>query len=252
MTLLRVTEIGKSYGDHAVLRDVSLEAEQGTVLALIGPSGSGKSTLLKCLNGLTPIDAGRIDVAGHVVTSETSDASLVALRRDVGLIFQQFHLWPHKTALANIMEAPMGVRGFRQENAEEQAMALLRRFGLEGKADAYPSTLSGGQQQRVAVARALAMEPSVLLLDEVTSALDPELAWEMRGVIRDVAREGNRAMVLVTHDLFLARDIADEVLFLDEGRVLERGAPDVLFRNPQHERLQRFLERCEVGGGGVR
>ena len=241
--ILSVTGLTKRYGDTTVLRDIAFTAEPGRVTAVIGQSGSGKTTLLKCLNGLACIDAGSIEIAGHRIAPDMpGDAS--ALRRDVGMIFQQFHLWPHKTVLENIIEGPVLVRGLTRDAAVEQAAGFLQRLGLADKADAYPLTLSGGQQQRVAVARAMAIKPTVLLLDEVTSALDPELTWEMRQTIRSLAQDKKQTMVLVTHDIALARDIADDMLFLDRGEILERGTPSAILINPTHPRLREFLAHC--------
>ena len=231
--LLQVEHLHKAYGDHVVLVDVSLEVERGEVIVIIGPSGCGKSTLLRCLNALEPIQGGKVSVAGKSV--DGSERDLVELRQKVGMVFQSYDLFPHVTVLDNITLAPMKARGMAREAAEAQARALLERVGLAEKADSYPRQLSGGQKQRVAIARALAMEPEILLLDEVTAALD---------IILDLAREG-KTMLIVTHEMQFARTVADRVLFFDGGGIVEQDIPERFFAHPSTERAQRFLNTFE-------
>ena len=237
--LLQVEHLHKAYGDHVVLDDVSLEVERGEVIVIIGPSGCGKSTFLRCLNALEPIQGGKVSVAGKSV--DGSERDLVELRQKVGMVFQSYDLFPHMTVLDNITLAPMKARGMARETAETQAQALLERVGLAEKADSYPRQLSGGQKQRVAIARALAMEPEILLLDEVTAALDPEM---VREVILDLAREG-KTMLIVTHEMQFARAVADRVLFFDGGGIVEQDIPERFFAHPSTERAQRFLNTFE-------
>jgi len=245
--MLRATEIHKSFGDHHVLKGVSLDVARGEVLTLIGASGSGKSTFLRCLNLLEHPDAGQLQAAGHVFTFSpgsrpAEDARASTLRRDVGMVFQHFNLFAHMTVLENIIEAPIQVKGMARDEAVLLARSLLDKVGLADKIDAYPSRLSGGQKQRVAIARALAMQPAVMLFDEVTSALDPELVSEVLTVIKDLASEG-MTMVLVTHEMAFAADVSDRVGFMLDGRLAEIGSPVDLFTRPKHERLHAFLER---------
>ena len=240
--LLQVEHLHKAYGDHVVLDDVSLEVERGEVIVIIGPSGCGKSTFLRCLNALEPIQGGTVSVAGKSV--DGSERDLVELRQKVGMVFQSYDLFPHMTVLDNITLAPMKARGVAREAAEEQARALLERIGLAEKADSYPRQLSGGQKQRVAIARALAMEPEILLLDEVTAALDPEMVREVLDVILDLAREG-KTMLIVTHEMQFARAVADRVLFFDGGGIVEQDIPERFFAHPSTERAQRFLNTFE-------
>ncbi len=229
-------------GGKTVLGGVSCDIAEGSVVAVIGPSGSGKTTLLRTLNGLCPLDAGSITIEDVVILPHTT-INLRAFREHVGMVFQQFNLWPHMTVLENLIEAPMLVKKVPREVAVLSAISHLKQVGLEEKQDAYPLALSGGQQQRTGIARALMMEPRILLLDEVTSALDPQLAWDVLQVIRSLAKERSQTMVIVTHELSLARDIADQVLFMDEGRIIERGPPQELFGSPTDERLKSFLDR---------
>jgi polar amino acid transport system ATP-binding protein len=238
--VLRLRDVRKRYGPAEVIRGVDLTMQSHEVVCVIGPSGSGKSTLLKCINVLTPIDSGAIELFGKEISSPGAD--LNAIRRQIGIVFQAFNLFPHMTVLKNITLAPTEVLRKSPAAAESEATALLRRFGLAEKRDEYPDRLSGGQQQRVAIVRALAMGPSLLLLDEVTSALDPELVGEVLAVIRSLAEQG-MTMLIATHEMGFAREIADRVCFLDEGVILEEGAPDAIFSNPRHERTQRFLQR---------
>ncbi len=236
--LLSVEHLHKAYGDHVVLDDISLEVKRGEVIVIIGPSGCGKSTFLRCLNALEPIQGGSVKVAGKSVDAD--ERGLVELRQKVGMVFQSYDLFPHMTVLDNITLAPMKARGVAREEAEAQARALLERVGLADKASSYPRQLSGGQKQRVAIARALAMEPELLLLDEVTAALDPEMVREVLDVILDLAREG-KTMVIVTHEMQFARAVADRVLFFDGGGIVEQDIPERFFAHPATKRAQRFL-----------
>lgn len=236
--LLSVEHLHKAHGDHVVLDDISLEVKRSEVIVIIGPSGCGKSTFLRCLNALEPIQGGSVKVAGKSVDAD--ERGLVELRQKVGMVFQSYDLFPHMTVLDNITLAPMKARGVAREEAEAQARALLERVGLADKASSYPRQLSGGQKQRVAIARALAMEPELLLLDEVTAALDPEMVREVLDVILDLAREG-KTMVIVTHEMQFARAVADRVLFFDGGGIVEQDIPERFFAHPATERAQRFL-----------
>jgi len=240
--IVRIVDLHKSFGAVHVLRGVSLSVAKGEVVCIIGPSGSGKSTLLRCINRLVPIDRGEIHVGAHAVHSLKGDAELVALRKDVAIVFQQYNLFPHKTAIENIMLAPMLVLGRDREAARERATALLAKVRLSDKAKAYPAELSGGQQQRVAIARSLAMDPQLMLFDEVTAALDPETRKEVLVTIRQLVDEGMTSM-LVTHEMRFAREIADHVYFTDQGVIVEDGPPAELFVNPQKERTRAFLEQ---------
>jgi polar amino acid transport system ATP-binding protein len=242
---IRIEDVHKAFGDLRVLRGVDLTLEQHEVICLIGASGSGKSTLLRCVNLLEPIDRGRIVIEGLTITDPQVDVN--AVRRRIGIVFQSFNLFPHMTVLRNLTLGPTKVLGRAQEEAEEEARTLLRRFGLEEKALEYPDRLSGGQQQRVAITRALAMDPDVLLLDEITSALDPELIAEVLDVIRDLAA-GGMTMLIATHEMGFARDIASRVCFLDDGRILEDGPPAEIFSAPREERTRRFLDRIIAAG----
>jgi polar amino acid transport system ATP-binding protein len=242
---LVVERLWKSFGDLRVLSGIDLVVEEHEVVCLIGASGSGKSTLLRCINLLEPIDSGRILVDGQDITAHGVDVDRV--RRRIGIVFQSFNLFPHMSVIDNVTLAPRKVVGRDRRAADEQAMSLLQRFGLADKAHDFPDRLSGGQQQRVAIVRALAMQPELLLLDEVTSALDPELIAEVLNVIRELASEG-MTMIIATHEMGFARDIASRVLFLDEGRILEEGPPDLIFRQPKEARTQEFLQRIIEAG----
>jgi polar amino acid transport system ATP-binding protein len=242
---LELEGIHKSFGDLEVLRGIDLALAEHEVVCLIGASGSGKSTLLRCVNLLEPIDAGRIVVAGREITERGVDVNEV--RRGIGIVFQAFNLFPHKTVLDNVTLAPRKARGLTRAEAAREAATLLERFGLVEKRDDYPDRLSGGQQQRVAIVRALAMQPRLLLLDEVTSALDPELVAEVLDVIRELAA-GGMTMLIATHEMGFARDVANRVCFLHEGRILEEGPPERLFSEPREERTRQFLQRIVAAG----
>jgi polar amino acid transport system ATP-binding protein len=236
---LAVQALHKSFGRHEVLRGIDLAVTEHEVVCLIGASGSGKSTLLRCINLLEPIDSGRLFLAGDEITRPRD---VNAVRRRIGIVFQSFNLFPHMSVLRNVTLAPRDALGLSKRDADERAMTLLTRFGLAEKRDDYPDRLSGGQQQRVAIVRALAMQPELMLLDEVTSALDPELVAEVLEVIGELAA-GGMTMVIATHEMSFARDIADRVCFLDDGMILEEGPPDRIFSSPREPRTQRFLQR---------
>src|SRR5829696_1665239 len=242
---LRIEGLHKAFGPLVVLDGIHLEVAEHEVVCLIGASGSGKSTLLRCINLLDPIDAGRIEVRGQDITAP--DVNVDRVRRGIGIVFQAFNLFPHLRVLDNVTLAPRRVLGRPRLDAEAAAMELLRRFGLEEKAREYPDRLSGGQQQRVAIVRALAMQPQLLLLDEITSALDPELIAEVLDVVRELALAG-MTMVIATHEMGFARDVADRVCFLDGGRILEEGPPASLLAEPREPRTQQFLERVIAAG----
>lgn len=243
--VLRMEAVRKSFGTSLVLRDVDLEVPPHTVTALIGASGSGKSTLLRCANLLEEIDDGAIWLEGEEITDPWTDAD--AVRRRIGVVFQAYNLFPHLTVLQNITLAPQRVHGLSRAEAEARARELLDRLGLGAKADEYPDRLSGGQQQRTAIVRALAVRPRLLLLDEITAALDPELVGEVLGLVREVKDEG-MTMVIATHEMAFAREVADQVCFLDAGVVLERGTPGEVFGAPREERTRRFLRRIVEAG----
>jgi ABC-type polar amino acid transport system ATPase subunit len=247
--VIRLEGVSKRFGTLQVLRDVSLEVNKGEVVCIIGPSGAGKSTLLRCINHLEPTDSGTIYLNGEPVYRYVRDGRLVVdpdrrieeHRSEVGMVFQSFNLFPHLTALENVMLAPVHVRQEAREEARRKGLALLAKVGLSDKVDAYPHELSGGQQQRVAIARALAMQPKAMLFDEVTSALDPELIGEVLRVMRQLAAEG-MTMVVVTHEMGFARDVADRVLFMADGVIVEEGPPDRIFTAPRHDRTRQFLQ----------
>lgn len=245
MAFMEIREIHKQFGSHKVFSGLSLEVEEHQVVCLIGPSGCGKSTLLRCINGLETIGSGEIRIHGDRVTGPGVDVD--ALRRDVGIVFQSFNLFPHMTVLENVTLAPIRVLHSDRAEAEAAAMALLKRIGLEHKAKDYPDRLSGGQQQRVAIVRALAMGPMVMLLDEITSALDPELVSEVLNIVRDLAAEG-MTMLLATHEMGFAREVASKVCFLCDGVVHEEGEPAEIFGAPKKERTRAFLRRFIEAG----
>ena len=238
--VVRLDAVHKSFGDNEVLRGIDLEVRQGEVLTIIGPSGSGKSTLLRCVNLLEPLDSGRIFFEGEEITRKGADLS--ATRQQIGMVFQQFNLFPHLSVMNNLTLAARRIRRQPRAEAEARARILLDRVGLAEKAHEYPHQLSGGQQQRVAIARALMMNPHVMLFDEVTSALDPELVGEVLIVMRDLARDG-MTMLVVTHEMQFAREVGDRVVFMDEGRIVEEGVPAAVLDDPQAERTKRFLRR---------
>ncbi len=236
---LVVQQLVKSFGKHTVLKGIDLTVDEHEVIALIGASGSGKSTLLRCINLLEPIDAGRIFLDGADITRPRN---LNEVRRRIGIVFQSYNLFPHMSVLRNVTLAPRDVLGLSRAEADDRATALLERFGLADKRSEYPDRLSGGQQQRVAIVRALAMQPELMLFDEVTSALDPELVAEVLQVIGELAA-GGMTMILATHEMSFARDIANRVCFLDGGTIIEEGPPEAIFTAPREERTQQFLER---------
>jgi polar amino acid transport system ATP-binding protein len=245
MSAVELQGVRKSFGSVEVLHGVDLSVEEHEVVCLIGASGSGKSTLLRCINLLEPVDAGRILVGGEEVTAEGVDADRV--RRGIGIVFQAFNLFPHMTVLRNVTLAPREVLRRSRAEAEADATQLLDRFGLAARRDDYPDQLSGGQQQRVAIVRALAMKPQLMLLDEVTSALDPELVGEVLNVVRELAA-GGMTMLIATHEMGFAREIANRVCFLDDGVILEQGPPDEIFSSPREARTQQFLQRIVEAG----
>ena len=238
--LLELKNINKSFGNLRVLNDVSMTVKQGKVVAIIGPSGSGKTTLLRCVNALEPIDSGEIIIESKPVNPKSRDVH--ELREKVGFIFQAFNLFTHLTVLENIMLAQRIVKKRSVKEAREKAFSLLRKVGLEDKADSYPSKLSGGQQQRIAIARALAMDPKLLLMDEITSALDPELVSEVLDVVMQLAKDG-MTMVIVTHEMGFASNVASKIIFMDNGRIIEQGEPNKIFNNPEQERTKDFLNK---------
>jgi len=249
-TMVRADNVHKSFGQVEVLKGIDLEVDNGEVFCLLGPSGSGKSTFLRCINHLEPVAAGRLSVDGQLIgykeiggkLHELHEREVAAQRRDIGMVFQRFNLFPHMTALENVMEAPVQVRGQSKATARERGLELLERVGLADRAGNYPAQLSGGQQQRVAIARALAMKPKLMLFDEPTSALDPELVGEVLDVMKGLARDG-MTMIVVTHEIGFAREVADTVVFMDGGVVVESGKPADVIGNPQHARTKAFLSK---------
>ncbi|MFP7254106.1 peptide ABC transporter ATP-binding protein [Virgibacillus sp. 7505] len=238
--MISVKNLKKSFGDLEVLRDINVEIEEKEVVVVIGPSGSGKSTFIRCLNRIEDITGGHVYIEGTDISQRKVNINKV--RTDVGMVFQQFNLFPHKTVLENIMLSPMVVRKWKKKDAEEKALALLRKVGLEDKAGVYPESLSGGQKQRVAIARALCMEPKVMLFDEPTSALDPEMVGEVLEVMKQLANEG-MTMIVVTHEMGFAREVGDRVLFMDGGYIVEEAKPEEIFNNPKEERTKAFLSK---------
>jgi polar amino acid transport system ATP-binding protein len=245
MSFLEVRAVEKYFGNNHVLRGIDLDVDEHTVICLIGASGSGKSTLLRCINGLEPIQQGTIVVDGRTVTQD--EVNLNFLRRHIGIVFQSFNLFPHMNVLSNVTLAPRKVLCLSKDAAEARARLLLERIGLWDKAGEFPDRLSGGQQQRVAIARALAMQPKLILLDEITSALDPELTGEVLAMVRELKGEG-MTMLLATHEMGFARECANRVVFLDQGVLLEQGPPDEIFSHPKHPRTQAFLKRVVDAG----
>lgn len=240
MSMITVKNLKKSFGDHEVLKDINAVIEEKEVVCVIGPSGSGKSTFLRCLNKLEDITAGEVVVHGHTITNPKVNINKV--RQEVGMVFQHFNLFPHKTVLENITIAPIKVKGVEKKAAVDKALDLLEKVGLKDKAKSYPNQLSGGQKQRVAIARALAMDPKVLLFDEPTSALDPEVVGDVLAVMKQLAVEG-MTMIVVTHEMGFAREVGDRVIFMDGGYIVEEDKPEALFGNPQHERTKLFLSK---------
>jgi polar amino acid transport system ATP-binding protein len=248
--MVRAEEVCKNFGALQVLKGVTLEVERGQVLVLVGPSGSGKSTFLRCINHLEQVNAGRLYVDGDLIgyrergdkLHEMPTRDAARQRRDIGMVFQHFNLFPHRTALQNIIEAPLHVKGVKKSEAVARGKDLLEQVGMAEKATAYPAQLSGGQQQRVAIARALAMDPKLMLFDEPTSALDPELVGEVLGVMKKLAGEG-MTMIVVTHEMGFAREVADQLVFMDAGVIVERGKPRDVLSNPQHDRTKAFLSK---------
>ncbi|WP_223594144.1 amino acid ABC transporter ATP-binding protein [Neobacillus bataviensis] len=238
--MIKIRNLKKSFGKHEVLKNINVSVQPQEVVVVIGPSGSGKSTFLRCINLLETITDGHIFIEGIDLADKKTDINKV--RTEVGMVFQQFNLFPHKTVIENIMLSPMKVRKVAAEQAREKGLALLRKVGLEDKADAYPDSLSGGQKQRVAIARALAMEPKIMLFDEPTSALDPEMVGEVLEVMKQLAKEG-MTMVVVTHEMGFAREVGDRVIFMDGGFIVEENVPSELFENPKEERTISFLSK---------
>ncbi|MCD7035158.1 amino acid ABC transporter ATP-binding protein [Metabacillus sp. GX 13764] len=237
--MIRVEKLNKSFGKLHVLKDIDLTVKESDVVCLVGASGSGKSTLLRCLNFLEKKDNGKVIIEGKEVTKETHKIDEV--RQKVGMVFQHFHLFPHKTVIENIIEAPTQVKKLSKADAVREAKELLKKVGLEDKADVYPNKLSGGQKQRVAIARALAMQPDIMLFDEPTSALDPELVGEVLQTMKELAEEG-MTMIIVTHEMGFAREVADYIIYMHEGRIVETGHPESFFDNPKETRTKEFLD----------
>ena len=240
MSIIEFREVDKFFGDFQVLKDINFSVDEGEVVVVIGPSGSGKSTLLRCINGLEEISSGELIVDGMHVGHDKTD--LNKLRTEIGMVFQQFNLYPHMSVADNIKLAPVKVKGVSKSEADERCERLLERVGIPEQANKYPESLSGGQQQRVAIARGLAMEPKIMLFDEPTSALDPEMINEVLEAMADLAK-GGMTMVVVTHEMGFARRVADRVVFMDEGSIVEVGPPEHFFENPEHERTKRFLNQ---------
>jgi polar amino acid transport system ATP-binding protein len=255
--IVRYRDIRKSFGDLQILKGIDLDIMPGEKVAVIGPSGSGKTTLARLLMTLEEPTSGTIEVNGEMLWHKMKNGKLVRadekhlhrMRGKIGMVFQHFNLFPHMNILRNVTEAPIKVLGLSREEARERAVSMLEKVGLSEKLDDYPAQLSGGQKQRVAIARALVMRPQIMLFDEVTSALDPELVGEVLNVIKEIAAEGEMAMLLITHEMDFARDVADRVIFTDGGKIEEQGPPGAIFENPQSERLQAFLSRFRSGSG---
>lgn len=243
MTKLKAENVRKSFGTNEVLKDIGIQVQEGEVVVIIGPSGSGKSTFLRCMNGLEKVNGGHVVVDGNDITDPSKDINKV--RQKVGMVFQHFNLFPHLTVMGNITLAPKELKTESDEETKQHALKLLEIVGLEDKADAYPRSLSGGQKQRVAIARALAMRPEIMLFDEPTSALDPEMVGDVLEVMQRLAREG-MTMVVVTHEMGFAKEVADRVVFMDEGVIVEEGPPEQLFEYPENERTKDFLDKVLV------
>lgn len=250
MSMVKMEKVNKSFGSLHVLKNIDFEVSRGEVVCIIGPSGSGKSTLLRCLNHLERITSGRVFIEDEMIDEreagkdqlKVSQKKISEICSELGMVFQRFNLFPHMTVLQNVMEAPVTVKKVPKQEAEEYAIELLKKVGLEDKKDEYPSRLSGGQQQRVAIARALAMKPKIMLFDEPTSALDPELVGEVLEVMRDLALEG-MTMLVVTHEMGFAREVGSRVIFMDNGEIKEEGSPEEIFTNPKNERTKAFLQK---------
>ena len=248
--VISVHDLAKNYGELKVLRKIDMDIYKGEVVSVIGPSGSGKSTFLRCLNYLEELTSGEIDIGGVSLkgidedkhNKKLNEKAAKVIRKNVGMVFQQFNLWPHKTVLENVMECPVQVKKANKEETKKKAMELLARVGMDGKADAYPTQLSGGQQQRVAIARTLAMEPEVILFDEPTSALDPEFVGEVLNVMKDLAQAG-MTMIVVTHEMGFAAEVANRVCFMDGGYVIEDGTPEEVFKHPKSDRAKQFFSK---------
>ena len=236
--MIEIKKLYKSYGDNEVLKGIDQTVSEAEVLCIVGPSGSGKSTMLRCINLLEVPTSGKVYIDGELVTSQ----NINEIRTKMGMVFQNFNLFPHMTVLENVTCAPINVKGVSKADAEAKAMELLTRVGIDNKANAYPRSLSGGQQQRVAIARALAMDPEIMLFDEPTSALDPEMVGEVLDVMKDLAKEG-LAMIVVTHEMGFAKEVADKVIFMDEGVIVEQGTPEEVLVNPSEERTKNFLSK---------
>ena len=251
--IVRATDVEKRFGRLEVLKGISLEVKPQETVCIIGPSGSGKSTFLRCINHLEKIDGGRIEVNGHLIgyrqengkLTEDSEANIARQRSEIGMVFQRFNLFPHMTALENVIEAPVRVRNTKRARAVAEAEELLARVGLEDKRDTYPAKLSGGQQQRVAIARALAMKPALMLFDEATSALDPETVGDVLNVMKELAL-GGMTMIVVTHEMGFAREVGDRVVMMDDGRIIEEGTPQHFFEAPREERTKQFLSKILI------
>jgi polar amino acid transport system ATP-binding protein len=252
--VLHAEDVHKRFGRLEVLKGVSLDVSRGEVVCVIGPSGSGKTTFIRCINHLEKIDGGRIEVNGHLIgyrerngkLVEDTESSIARQRAEIGMVFQRFNLFPHKTALENVTEAPIHVRGVPKQQAIREGEALLARVGLADKRDVYPGKLSGGQQQRVAIARALAMKPALLLFDEATSALDPEMIGEVLDVMKGLATDFQTTMIVVTHEMGFAREAANRVVMMDDGRIIEEGTPEHFFREPREQRTKQFLSKILI------
>ena len=236
--ILEISHLHKAFGDNTVIEDLNLSIHEGEVIVIVGPSGCGKSTLLRCINALENIQGGQIKLHGETISKDSRNLNVI--RQKIGMVFQNYELFPHMTVLDNIMLAPVKAQGRKKNEVKEEALALLKRVGLESKADSFPRQLSGGQKQRTAIVRALCMHPDILLFDEVTAALDPEMVREVLEVILDLANQG-KTMLVVTHEMQFARAVADRIIFLDEGRICEEGTPDKFFDDPQTDRAKRFL-----------